>query len=141
MASVLLVDADSVIPNLALMKLSGFHRKLGDSISFMRLSIPYYPSRKKVAHRVVTASYDKVYCSVVFDGTIDYVGGDGIVFGGTGYSLETVLEEEVESTSPDYSLYPDNDISYGFLSRGCIRNCEFCKSSSEGRYYTPSSIC
>jgi hypothetical protein len=27
---------------------------------------------------------------------------------------------------PDYTLYPDNNISYGFISRGCSRKCSFC---------------
>jgi hypothetical protein len=26
----------------------------------------------------------------------------------------------------DYSIYPDNNISYGFITRGCVRNCSFC---------------
>jgi hypothetical protein len=48
------------------------------------------------------------------------------VFGGTGVDLKTTLPDVVEDYDPDYSIYPDNDTSYGFLSRGCIRKCSFC---------------
>ena len=35
------------------------------------------------------------------------------------------LPDEVEHICPDYSLY-NCDKSYGFLTRGCIRNCPWC---------------
>ena len=68
-----------------------------------------------------------VHCSIIFDVNKDFVVGDNINFGGTGVSLETELPEEIEMGEPDYSLYPENDTSYGFMTRGCIRNCYFCK--------------
>jgi hypothetical protein len=74
-----------------------------------------------------TDEYDKTYCSIIFDTNIGFVVGNNIVFGGTGISLEISLPDYVEICEPDYSLYPDNDISYGFMTRGCIRNCYFCK--------------
>ena len=36
------------------------------------------------------------------------------------------MPDEIEKLAPDYSVYPDNDTSYGFITRGCIRNCGFC---------------
>jgi len=60
---------------------------------------------------------------------------------GSGYAIKTVngkeiydksadvsLPYEIEHIFPDYSLYPDltKDTAYGFLTRGCPRNCEFC---------------
>jgi len=44
---VLLVDADSTIPNIALMKLSAWHKFLGDDVELVRANLPYYPNRKK----------------------------------------------------------------------------------------------
>ena len=44
---VLLIDADSTIPNLAIMKLSTYHKNRGDKVDFMKLGLPYYPGRKK----------------------------------------------------------------------------------------------
>lgn len=124
---ILLIDADSTIPNLALMKLSAWYKAKGGSVDLLRLNIPYYPNRKKKHMRVDTQGYDLSYCSCIFEGTKEYVVGDNIMFGGTGVSLERRLDPEVESMLPDYSIYPDNDTSYGFISRGCIRNCYFCK--------------
>jgi len=119
---ILLIDADSTIPNLALMKLAQFYR----DVSFSRLYIPYYQNRRKQVHYVDTTGYDKVFCSVVFNGNANFVKGDNITFGGTGYSLSIELPLEIENLDPNYSIYPENDTSYGFITRGCIRNCKFC---------------
>lgn len=133
MKRVLLIDADSVIPNLVLMKLSAYHKLNGDSVKLQRLNIPYYPNRKRVIHNI-QSDYDIAYCSVVFEGTKDYIKGKGIVFGGTGFSLSIELPKHIEQLTPDYSIYPDNDTSYGFISRGCIRNCYFCKVPEKEGY-------
>jgi hypothetical protein len=129
---VLLVDADSTIPNLALMKLSTYHKRQGDDVKLVSANLPYYPNRKKKPFFVEPA--DKIYCSVIFDGNKNYIIGDDIIFGGTGYDLTTNLSAEVESLPPDYSIYPDNDTSYGFLTRGCIRKCSFCKVPEKEGY-------
>lgn len=129
MNKILLVDADSKIPNLALMKLARFYK----NADFLKLNIPYFPGRKKTIH-YIPKGYDKVYCSVIFDGSKEYIKGDNIIFGGTGHSLTKNLPEEIDQLEPDYSLYPENDISYGFISRGCIRNCYFCKVRQKEGY-------
>lgn len=59
-----------------------------------------------------------------------------IIRGGTGYCLDNLLPPDVEHMYPDYSLYPKltNNEAYGFLTRGCPNNCEFCiVSKKEGR--------
>lgn len=126
MGNILLIDADSTIPNLPLMKLATWHKKQGDFVYLVRLELPYYPSRKR-AYFSAPVGFDKYYCSVIFEGNKRYIKGEDIIFGGTGHDLITVLPEEVEQELPDYSIYPGNDTSYGFLSRGCIRRCAFCK--------------
>ena len=131
---ILLIDADSVIPNIALMKLSYFHKKRGDIVEFMKLNIPFYPNKPKKHHFIDTFKYDKVYCSVIFENSIKYIHGKEIIFGGTGYDLTTTLPDEIEYGECDYSLYPNNNISYGFISRGCIRNCYFCKVPQKEGY-------
>lgn len=110
-----LMDIDSKIPNLALMKLSSHHKKMGDSVLFYEG--PFYDN-----------SYDKIYASKVFDFTPfpQYMPKNCII-GGTGYDLNIKLPDEIESLCPDYSLYPDCDYSIGFITRGCNRNCKFCK--------------
>lgn len=130
---ILLIDADSKIPNISLMKLSTYHKNKGDDVELKCLNLPYYPNRKKEKFYVLQ-QYDKIYCSVVFEGNLEYVIGKNIVFGGTGVDLTTVLPNEIEQLDCDYSIYPDNDTSYGFLSRGCIRNCSFCKVPQKEGY-------
>jgi hypothetical protein len=123
--NICLIDADSVIPNIPLMKLSTYYKAKGDKVTLVRANLPYYPNRKKIIYREIMGS-DLTYASVVFSGNKDYIKGKNIIFGGTGVDLTTLLPDEIDECELDYSIYPDNDTSYGFISRGCIRNCSFC---------------
>ncbi len=109
-----LIDVDGHnFPNLALMKISGWHKQQGDTVEW--------------AHSLDT--YDKVYMSKVFTFTPDYtscIQADEIIRGGTGYDLENKLPAEIESMCPDFTLYKQYKEAYGFLTRGCPRNCQFC---------------
>lgn len=116
-----LIDVDSHnFPNLPLMKLSAWHKKQGDKVE-------WYNS-------MFSETMDKVYMSKVFTFTQDYqyfVNAKEIIKGGTGYFYPDggeQLQEEIEHIYPDYSLYPKlcENIAYGFLTRGCPRNCDFC---------------
>lgn len=134
-----LIDVDSHnFPNLALMKISAYHKAKGDTVEWC---IP-------IKH------YDIVYTSKVFgdeystmDATIPQA--DKIISGGTGFAISVVdgrevyeksndgkLPYEVEHTYPDYSLYPDltKNTAFGFLTRGCPNNCGYCViSQKEGK--------
>ena len=134
-----LVDVDGKnFPNLALMKISAWHKSQGDIVEW------YEP--------MFGGHYDKVYLSKVFSFTPDYpwvIDADEIVRGGFGYCISLVngkelfdktkdipLPYEVEHIYPDYSLYPEytKDTAYGFLTRGCPRGCDFCiVGKKEGR--------
>lgn len=111
-----LVDVDGHnFPNMALMKLSAWHKAQGDSVEW------YDP---------LFSRPDIIYTSKVFTFTPDfqdYAAGDPEpVRGGTGYDPAVKLPDEVERIVPDYSLYPDFPAALGFLTRGCIRNCKWC---------------
>lgn len=107
-----LIDVDSKIPNLALMKISAWHKTQGDEVKF------YDPLLDKP---------DKVYASKIFDFTPDYQYWPDceIIKGGSGYDLHTDLPPEVDNQYPDYDLY-NCDYAIGFTTRGCIRRCPFC---------------
>ena len=107
------VDGHSGFPNLALMRLSAWHRAQGDTVEWWN----------GFTH------YDRVYLSKVFTFTPDFdtvIDADEIITGGTGYRDYGSLPPEVEAASPDYSLYPCWDTAIGFLTRGCCWRCEWC---------------
>ena len=142
LSRVLLIDADSTIPNLALMKLSTFYKSIGYSVDLLKLHIPYYPSRKKHSKGVCTNGYDEIFCSVIFLGNMEYIKGANIQFGGTGTPyIDKSLPDYIGNMEPDYSIYPENSTSYGFISRGCIRNCSFCfVPKKEGKIRQVSTV-
>ena len=111
------VDGGHNFPNLALMKLSAWHKARGDVAEWWW----------------GFGEYDRVYMSKVFDETyssdiLEPLNAREIVKGGTGYGLDNRLSDEVEHTYPDYSLYLEltKETAYGFLTRGCPRACDFC---------------
>ena len=121
-----LIDVDGHnFPNLALMKISAWHKAQGDTVEWC-LPLDHY---------------DIVYQSKVFDETyspdIEWTPmADKVIKGGTGYGLDNKLPDEIEHLYPDYSIYPEltKDTAYGFLTRGCPRGCKFCiVADKEGR--------
>lgn len=143
-----LIDVDGHnFPNLCLMKLSAYHKSIGDKVGWWR---------EDASH------YDIVYMSKVFSDVYspqvpDPINTDKIVKGGTGYAIQLEDGKEVyhrehdhplpyviEHIYPDYTLYPEytginlplkKQKAYGFLTRGCPRGCAFCHvAPKEGRY-------
>lgn len=115
MKDIALVDVDSHhFPNLALMKISAYHKSCGDKVDW---------------HNPLYSHPDIVYASKVFTFTHDYQyfpSDCEVIKGGTGYDVKTNLPEYIEKLIPDYSIYPDYDFGVGFLTRGCIRKCPWC---------------
>lgn len=134
-----LIDVDGHhFPNLCLMKLSAYHKSLGDVVEWHDGSAP---------------TYDVVYMAKVFNEEYspdipEPENALKIVKGGTGYAiklengkevyhkeLDPPLPIEIETIYPDYSIYPEytgygqslkKQTAYGFLTRGCPRGCGFC---------------
>lgn len=117
-----LIDVDGHnFPNLALMKISAWHKAAGDHVE---MAFPL-------------SRYDRVYASKVFTFTQDVDWEpmtDEFIQGGSGYDLANRLPDEIEHIMPDYSLYGIKDTAFGFLTRGCPRGCPFCiVAEKEGR--------
>lgn len=120
-------------PNLALMKISAYHKRKGDFVSWYDGTF-----------------CDVVYMSKVFSFSPDYpdpINAKRVIAGGSGFAIklfqgiETYVKEldpelpsEIEHIYPDYSLYGIEDTAYGFLTRGCPRGCGFCHvAAKEGK--------
>lgn len=119
-----LIDVDSKIPNLALMKISTWKKSLGYEVGFN------------------VTNPDEIYASIVFEKNRHKTDGIELLYpntvverGGGGYDLYKSLPEEVDKLMPDYSLYPECDYDLGFTTRGCVRNCYFCVvPKKEGKF-------
>lgn len=160
--NIAIIDADIVggkkhrFPNLACMKISAYHKIIGDSVV---LKTDYED----------TDSFDKVYISKVFTDTeipcepedkswkncetiADWYADNkflkqpNIEYGGTGFFYDKAhpLPEHIEHIFPDYHLYDEwvykaiqsglkrseftyyLDYSIGYLTRKCFRGCPNC---------------
>lgn len=110
---ILIVNVDSVIPNLALCKITKYHKDKGDDLLQIKDNDP-------VRLPLHTSWAEKIYVSCVFDYNKRFCKKwEGIAeIGGSGYSLVKKLPPEIEEIKPRINL--------GFATRGCIRNCYFC---------------
>ena len=137
-----IIDAEIIgkkkhrFPNLASMKISAYHKGMGDSVELL---LNYED----------ISQYDKVYISKVFTETPvpkDVLKQPQVEYGGTGFFYDKApeLPYEIEHIKPDYHLYDKwvewclnngaskkslqyyTDFSLGFATRGCFRQCSFC---------------
>ena len=134
-----LIDVDGHnFPNLALMRISAYHKSKGDEVEWWWTDLIHY---------------DLVYMSKVFSSEYsadvpEPMNADKVIKGGTGYcisldskgrevfdiSKNTSLPQEIERMFPDYSIYPQYDFAVSMTSRGCPRGCAFCHvAAKEGR--------
>ncbi len=108
-------DAEGTkFPNLALMKLSAWHKAKGDTVELFQ--------------PLMSTTYDRIYSSKVFTFTAHdpYLPNDNRVqLGGTGYGISKDLPHEIEHTTPDYGLY-SSEFAQGFATRGCPNKCPWC---------------
>lgn len=109
-----LIDVDGHnFPNYALMKISAYHKSIGDTVEWAN---PLF------------GKYDLVYKSKVFAFTPDNrdIYDCQVLKGGTGYDINSNLPDYIDNMQPDYSLYGIHNTSYGFLTRGCHNKCKWC---------------
>lgn len=139
MAKVLLINVDSRW-NLAIRRMYTFFTQQGHDVDMRDLGLSGYPHKRKVS--INADGYDQVYVSNIFEHNAHRVTIEGcpeVIFGGIGSKdPDRKLPPEIEECLPFY--YPDEKVSYGFITRGCIRKCWFCKvPKHEGaiRMYNP----
>lgn len=154
--NIAIIDADLIgrkkhrFPNLASMKISGYHKSIGDDVI---LKTDYQDLE----------CFDKVYISKVFTNTpVDPVILDlpNVEIGGTGFYFDKApdLPCDIEHSKPDYDLYlpfvnseiargiPRNefkeylDYSIGFITRGCFRKCGFCVNQKYDHVFEASPL-
>ena len=133
-----LIDVDGHnFPNLALMRISAYHKAKGDQVEWWWTDMFHY---------------DIVYMSKIFSDAYtkdipEPLNADKVIKGGTGYCISLIdgvevfdkakneeLPPEIEKMFPDYSLYPQFDFAVSMTSRGCPRGCSFCHvAAKEGR--------
>lgn len=150
MAKIAIIDADLIgrkrhrFPNLCCLKISGYHKQQGDSVT-LKLDYDNLPL------------FDKVYVAKVFTDTLTPHGdllGDpldtpNVIKGGTGFFFDKAppLPAQIEHTMPDYHLYDGvcdfktyTDYSIGYLTRGCFRHCPFCVNRRSNKVIAHSPL-
>lgn len=118
-----LTQLDGALPNLALMKLSHWHKSRGDEVVMTT----------ELQRGLFEPEYDRVYGSAIFKFSQDRLMRfrrefPQAIVGGTGTPSPVTVEDIIgsEYENYDYSGYPDVDYSLGFTQRGCRLKCKFC---------------
>lgn len=114
MRHVCLIDVDSKIPNLALMRASTYHKQRGDSV--------------KLGYDPLFDDPDICYASKIFDFTPEplYMPDCETLKGGPGYDLHARMPfEDYDRIMPDYSVY-GCEYAIGRFTRGCPNRCPWC---------------
>jgi hypothetical protein len=120
--TVLLVDVDGTLPNLALMKLSRCFKAQGRKVALAR-GVKELPRAGTVLASCVFSTAPSAMRVEILRRRY----GATVQVGGSGVDLRLRLAPDIEALAPDYSLYPElGDRALGFLTRGCPRHCPFC---------------
>lgn len=122
---ILLINVDSKF-NIAIRRMYNYFKNENE-VEMIDLKLNGYTSKKIIT--IDGRNYDKIYCSNIFEVnkySVYIINNNNIIYGGIGSrEPERQLPKEIEETEPFY--FPEEQISYGFITRGCIRNCWFCK--------------
>jgi len=150
-----LIDFKGKLVNLALLKLSAYHKACGDEV---------------VLNPTSPEGLDRTYVSIILKENRDkairqYGHYPNVVFGGPGYSLDVKLPADIEAMKPDYSLYSLRDVyenikmrpgaleskmklaeeilnaGIGYTTRGCPNTCNWCVVPvAEGKLHSVGTI-
>lgn len=129
---------------MAIRRMYTYYFQQGHEVEMRDLGLSGYPHKRRVT--VDASGFDEVYVSNIFEQNAHRVAVENcerVTFGGIGSrDPDLKLPPEIENTEPYYAA--GEKITYGFITRGCIRNCWFCKVPKyEGKlkaYNTVESI-
>ena len=107
-----LYNLEPKIFNVAMMKVSQYHKILGDKVENY--------------NHLFKESYNKIYAFSLFDFTPKTYVIKDMICGGTGFNIYSKLPNHIETCGLDYSIFPECETSYVWFSKGCFRNCPFC---------------
>lgn len=123
---ILLINVDSRW-NLAIRRMYTYYTREGHDVEMRDLGLIGYPHKRKV--KIDATGFDRVFVSNIFELNayrVEVEGCEAVEFGGIGSrDPERQLRAEIEASPPYYK--PDERTTYGFITRGCIRKCWFCK--------------
>lgn len=112
---------------MAIRRMYTYYTQQGHDVEMRDLGLSGYPHKRTVS--IDAAGYDQVHVSNIFEQNayrVTVENCEHVFFGGIGSrDPNRQLSPEIEATPPYYA--PGEKISYGFVTRGCIRNCWFCK--------------
>lgn len=141
--------------NLALMRISEHHKKLGHQVELVHAGNPRSIQRQIRARAAegVFGATGPVYASLIFTRTRPLaemllaafphavIGGTGWDFGKDKSERMTLERAGVLTKTCDYTLYPTVKYSLGFSMRGCRLACTFCDvPKAEGKATSEGSI-
>lgn len=123
---ILLINVDSRW-NMAIRRMYTYYSLQGHDVEMEDLGLSGYPHKR--TKTIDAFGFDEVYVSNIFEinqDRVTVVGCERVFFGGIGSrDPHRQLPPEIEATPPYYA--PGEKTSYGFITRGCIRKCWFCK--------------
>ena len=137
--NVRITHLDGKLPNLALMRLSAWHKKQNHCVFFS----------KSATKDLFEPDYDIVYGSTIFHFSQKKVdvfkkNFPKAIVGGTGEAISSNLSQVGVPDSfneLDYDIYPEFKNSIGFTQRGCRLKCKFCVvPEKEGKNYSVNSV-
>lgn len=116
-----LIDIDSKIPNLALMKISSFYKSMGEKIQLYPIQNYYrkIPNNQiyKIADKI-NKDCSKIYASAIFTHSqptisiLKEICNEKLIVGGTGsFTPKSKLILPIEIMKPDYNLYTVDEIA------------------------------
>ena len=123
---ILLVNVDSKW-NLAIRRMYNYYAQQGHTVEMIDIGFVGYPHNR--TKTIDATGFDKVYISNIFEQNayrVNVINCDAVEYGGIGSrNPGNQLPWAIEMTDPYYA--PNEKHTYGFITRGCIRNCWFCK--------------